>query len=90
MWTQDTPLVDPRGRDLRNKGSHDLWTQVAPTLLYPGMDSGTTTSLDPGMWTRVTPGLTREVGIFEMRGHMTFGLGHPNFVGPGYVDQGTP
>ncbi len=40
------------------------------------------------MWTWVPHEWTREVGTFEMRGHMTFGPGHPNFLGPGCVDPG--
>ncbi len=35
----------------------------------------------PGMCTQVPPGWTTEIGTFEMRGHMTFGPRHPNFVG---------
>ncbi len=54
------------------------------------MDLCTPTSLDPGMWIQVPPGWTPEVGTFEMRGHMTFRFVHPNFLGPGYVDLGTP
>ncbi len=42
------------------------------------------------MWTRVPSEWTPKGVTFEMRGHMTYGLGYPNIVGPGYVEPGTP